>query len=59
MPIAGGSGGPRELPSVVWDALARDFLRSLRKGFLVSPPSLERLRELAEHAPGPIKEGLE
>jgi hypothetical protein len=30
------------------NALARDFLRSLRKGFLVSPPSLERVRELAK-----------
>jgi hypothetical protein len=30
------------------NALARDFLRSLRRGFLVSPPSLERLRELAK-----------
>lgn len=30
------------------NALARDFLRSLRRGFLVSPPTLERLRELAK-----------
>jgi hypothetical protein len=30
------------------NSLARDFLRSLRKGFLVSPPTLERLRDLAK-----------
>ena len=30
------------------NALARDFLRSLRRGFLVSPPSRERLAELAK-----------
>ena len=30
------------------NALARDFLRSLRKGFLVSPPTLERLKGLAK-----------
>jgi hypothetical protein len=30
------------------NALARDFLRSLRKGFLVSPPTRERLAELAK-----------
>jgi hypothetical protein len=29
------------------NSLARDFLRSLRKGFLVSPPTLERLKGLA------------
>jgi hypothetical protein len=34
------------------NALARDFLRSLRKGFLVAPPSLERLRELAKQLAG-------
>ncbi|MCX7029588.1 MAG: hypothetical protein NTU62_05645, partial [Spirochaetes bacterium] len=34
------------------NALARDFLRSLRRGFLVSPPSLERLRELAKQLAG-------
>jgi hypothetical protein len=30
------------------NALARDFLRSLRRGFLVSPPTRERLTELAK-----------
>ena len=30
------------------NSLARDFLRSLRKGFLVAPPTLERLRVLAK-----------
>jgi hypothetical protein len=30
------------------NALARDFLRSLRRGFLVSPPTRERLAELAK-----------
>jgi hypothetical protein len=30
------------------NSLARDFLRSLRRGFLVSPPSLDRVRELAK-----------
>jgi hypothetical protein len=30
------------------NSLARDFLRSLRRGFLVNPPSLERVRELAK-----------
>ncbi len=41
---------PEQKANLVEDvnALARDFLRSLRKGFLVSPPSLERLRELAK-----------
>jgi len=41
---------PEQKANLVEDvnALARDFLRSLRKGFLVSPPSLERIRELAE-----------
>ncbi len=29
-----------------------DFLRSLRKGFLVSPPTLERLRALAKELAG-------
>jgi hypothetical protein len=41
---------PEQKANLVEDvnALARDFLRSLRKGFLASPPSLERLRELAK-----------
>jgi len=41
---------PEQKANLVEDvnALARDFLRSLRKGFLVSPPSLERVRELAK-----------
>jgi hypothetical protein len=30
------------------NSLARDFLRSLRKGFLVAPPTLERLKVLAK-----------
>ncbi len=30
------------------NALARDFLRSLRRGFLASPPTMQRLRELAD-----------
>lgn len=29
------------------NSLARDFLRSLRRGFMVSPPTMERLHELA------------
>lgn len=41
---------PEQKANLVEDvnALARDFLRSLRKGFLVAPPSLERLAELAK-----------
>ena len=41
---------PEQKANLVEDvnSLARDFLRSLRKGFLVSPPTLERLRDLAK-----------
>jgi hypothetical protein len=41
---------PEQKANLVEDvnALARDYLRSLRKGFLVSPPTLERLRDLAK-----------
>jgi hypothetical protein len=52
------------------NALARDFLRSLRRGFLVSPPSLERLLlayllqvlapgELLRQLPEPLERYLE
>ncbi len=30
------------------NSLARDFLRSLRRGFFVSPPTMQRLHELAD-----------
>lgn len=45
---------PEQKANLVEDvnSLARDFLRSLRKGFLVAPPSLERLRELAKQLAG-------
>jgi hypothetical protein len=45
---------PEQKANLVEDvnSLARDFLRSLRKGFLVSPPTLERLRDLAKQLAG-------